>query len=77
MGNIHFNPQMFHCFFNLASKVKKFAMHPNQVLKICNVAYLLLKSVLFYGNNPHATHEDFLEQFFPKYPLKQTTLKKN
>jgi hypothetical protein len=28
----------FHCFFNLVLKVKKFAMHSNQVFKICNVA---------------------------------------
>jgi hypothetical protein len=36
---------MFHRFFNLAFKVKKFAMYPNQVLKICNVAIPLDDSV--------------------------------
>jgi hypothetical protein len=44
-GKLYFTSLKFHRFFNLASKVKKFAMHPNQVSKICNVAISLDDSV--------------------------------
>jgi uncharacterized protein (UPF0128 family) len=41
---------MFHIFFNLAFKLKEFAMCLNQVLKNFNIANLLLESVVFDKN---------------------------
>jgi hypothetical protein len=51
-GKTIFYPTMFHRLFNLASKVKKkIAVHPNQVLKIFNVANSsenIPKIIIFY-----------------------------
>jgi hypothetical protein len=57
---------MFHLFFNLATKVKKFGMHPNQVLKNFNVAHPLLKSAFFTEIDPRA----FLREFLPEISIK-------
>jgi hypothetical protein len=64
-GKNTFYPLMFRFFFNLAFKVKKFAMCPNQVLKNFNVANPLLESVFFYRNRPTCDARGFLRKNFP------------
>jgi hypothetical protein len=45
-----FYPLMFHIFFNLAFKLKEFAMCFNQVLKNFNIANPLFEFVVFDKN---------------------------
>jgi hypothetical protein len=63
---------MFHIFFNLAFKVKKIAMHPNQVLKIVNVAHWLLKSVFLCRNRFAYDTCRFLRAILPEIYLKKS-----
>jgi hypothetical protein len=71
---MHFTSPIFHIFFNLPSRVKKIIIHPNQVLKFFNVAHLLRKSVLFYGNRPTCDAHGFLREILHEISLKKSIL---
>jgi hypothetical protein len=73
--NYTLTTKCFTAFSFLPPKRKNFSMHTNQVLKICNVAYPLLKSVIFYGNNPRATYMGFFRAVLLQISLKTNDLK--